>query len=181
MAKAQKILLIGGPGTGKSTIINHLDKMGYRCFPEISRKITLTAQKEGTEQLFLSQPLRFSELLLEGRIKQHQEADDLAANYVFIDRGIPDITAYMDFRGDQYPETFENANLKYTYDQVFLLPIWEAIYTSDNERYENLDQAKKIQQQLIKTYTELGYDLIEVPKSSVEKRVEFILTNTQIN
>jgi len=181
MVKAQKILLIGGPGTGKSTIINHLDKMGYRCLPEISREIILTAQKEGTEQLFLTQPLRFSELLLEGRIKQHQEANHLVANYVFIDRGIPDITAYLDLANDEYPATFKHANAKYTYDQVFLLPIWDAIYISDNERYEDVEEAKKIQQQLIKTYTELGYDLIEVPKSSVEQRVEFILTHSQTN
>ncbi|MDT0293091.1 ATP-binding protein [Mesonia ostreae] len=181
MAKAQKILLIGGPGTGKSTIINRLEQMGYHCLSEISREIILTAQKEGTEQLFLTQPLRFSELLLEGRIKQHQKADQLAANYVFIDRGIPDITAYLDLARDKYPVLFDDANVEYKYDQVFILPIWEAIYISDNERYEDLEEAKKIQQQLIKTYTQLGYDLIEVPKSSVEQRVEFILTNTQTN
>lgn len=179
MAKAQKILIIGGPATGKSSIITLLEQMGYNCLPEISREITLKAQQEGSQQLFLTEPLRFSELLLEGRIKQHQEANFTNANYVFIDRGIPDITAYLDYKEDKYPSKFKKANLEYTYDQVFLLPIWDDIYVSDNERYESLEEAKKIQQQLVSTYTQLGYNLIEVPKDSVEKRVEFILKHSK--
>ena len=50
----QKIVLIGGPGTGKSTIINEFVKRGYACMPEISREVIVKAQKEGIEQLFLT-------------------------------------------------------------------------------------------------------------------------------
>ena len=66
------VVITGGPGTGKTTIIDALIEQGYSCFPEISRQITLEAKKQGIEQLFLEKPLLFSELLLEGRKKQYQ-------------------------------------------------------------------------------------------------------------
>ena len=68
------IVIIGGPGTGKSTIIDALIQRGYCCYPEISREITLNAKKEGIDQLFLQDPLLFSKLLFEGRIKQYENA-----------------------------------------------------------------------------------------------------------
>ena len=64
----QKIVITGGPGTGKSTIIDELINRNFTCMTEISREITLNARKNGTEQLFLTKPLLFSELLLEGQI-----------------------------------------------------------------------------------------------------------------
>ena len=70
----QKIVLIGGPGTGKTTLINGLKKKGYNCMEEISRQITLDAQEKGIDQLFLEEPLLFSEHLLMGRQKQFLKA-----------------------------------------------------------------------------------------------------------
>ena len=97
------VVITGGPGTGKTTIIDGLIEQGYSCFPEISRQITLEAKKQGIEQLFLEKPLLFSELLLEGRRKQYQSALQDQAEIVFLDRGIPDILAYMHYIGDSYP------------------------------------------------------------------------------
>ncbi|TQD39168.1 AAA family ATPase [Haloflavibacter putidus] len=173
--QTEKILIIGGPGTGKSTALSYLKAKGYLCFPEISREVTKEAQRKGVKQLFLDKPLLFSEKLLEGRIKQFKEADESNQKFIFIDRGIPDVTAYMDYHQDDYPSFFTEANKEYRYSKVFLFPIWEEIYASDNERYESLEEAKIIQNHLIKTYENLDYKLIKVPKASVEKRVNFIL------
>lgn len=169
------IVLLGGPGTGKSTLINELVARGYCCYPEISREVTLEAQKRGIEQLFLEQPLFFSEMLLEGRIQQFKSALQEPDNVVFIDRGIPDVVAYMDYIGDQYPEFFTKACEDYKYSKTFILPPWEEIYESDTERYENFEQALEIQKHLIETYKKYGYDLIEVPKDTVENRILYIL------
>ena len=104
----QIILLIGGPGSGKTTIIDGLSERGYICYPEISREVTLEAKKKGIDQLFLKEPLLFSELLLEGRVKQFNNAQNEASDIVFIDRGIPDVLAYMHYIGDSYPVEFHN-------------------------------------------------------------------------
>ena len=56
-----------------------------------------------------------------------------------------------------------------------MLPPWEEIYISDDERYENFEQAKLIYNHLTETYEKYGYNLIEVPTGSVEERILFIL------
>lgn len=169
------ILIIGGPGSGKTTLINELTGQGYICYPEISREVTKQAQEKGITNLFLTEPLLFSQLLLEGRIKQHVEAINENTDIVFIDRGIPDVLAYMHYKGDDYPESFDLACKNHVYHQIFLLPPWENIYSSDEQRYENFEQAQEIHNHLVATYKKYGYDLIEVPRDTVEARIKFIL------
>ncbi|RYZ91580.1 MAG: ATPase, partial [Proteobacteria bacterium] len=149
----QLILIIGGPGSGKTTLIEQLETLGHCCYPEISRTVILEAKQNGIEQLFLEKPLLFSELLLEGRKKQFYEAKQETHEIVFIDRGIPDVLAYMHYIGDSYPAFFDDACHEHKYDKIFLLPPWEEIYQSDNERYENYDQAKLIHEHLVETYS----------------------------
>ena len=171
----KKIVITGGPGTGKSTLINELIKKGYTCLEEISRQVTLDAKKEGIDQLFLTNPLLFSELLLKGRQKQFVEADVFVNKTIFFDRGIPDVLAYMDFIGDTYPNYFVDACKNSSYDMVFILKPWEAIYTSDNERYESFEEALQIHNYLVNTYKNFNYTLIDVPFDTVENRSIFIL------
>ena len=173
--KPQLIVITGGPGTGKTTIIEHMVADEHCCYPEISRQITLEARKQGIEQLFLEQPLLFSELLLEGRKKQYFSAQEEIQTPIFLDRGIPDILAYMHYIGDSYPAFFEEACAGHRYDKVFILPPWEAIYVSDEARYENFEQAQLIYRHLQETYRHFGYSPIEVPLGPVADRVAFIL------
>ena len=169
------VVIIGGPGTGKTTVIDHLVNKGYCCYPEISREVTMEAKQQGIEQLFLENPLLFSELLLEGRKKQFHNAVAEPHAVVFLDRGIPDVLAYMHYIGDSYPAFFDQACREHKYTNIFILPPWEEIYVSDEARYENFEQAKLIYNHLTETYQKYGYTLIEVPRDTVENRVEFIL------
>ena len=174
--KANQIVITGGPGTGKTSLIKELESKSHYCLHEISRQITLEAQKKGISQLFLTEPLLFSEMLLEGRIQQFLDAENFSCDHVFIDRGIPDVVAYMDFFGNDYPRVFTDVCREYVYEKIFLLPPWKEIYVSDNERYENFEEAEIIYGHLKKSYEEAGYQPEEVPYGTVEERVEFILT-----
>lgn len=173
--KNRKIVITGGPGTGKSSIIHTLEDKGETCLHEISRQVTLEAQKEGIDQLFLEKPLLFSEKLLQGRLQQYLQAKEFKADHIFIDRGLPDVVAYMDYFDTSYPDIFHETCEQNRYDQIFILPPWQEIYTSDNERYESFEEALKISSYLYSTYRRYGYEPIEVPKLSVEERTNFIL------
>jgi len=177
--KKEIVVIIGGPGTGKTTIIDGLIAQNYCCYPEISREVTMEAKKQGIEQLFLENPLLFSELLLEGRKKQFQNALNEPFPIVFLDRGIPDVLAYMHYIGDSYPAFFDQACRDNIYSKIFILPPWEEIYISDEARYENFEQAKLIYNHLTETYQSYGYELIEVPKGTVQERIDFIISTLQ--
>ena len=173
----KKIALIGGPGTGKTTLINALKEKGFACMEEISRQITLEAQQNGIDQLFLEDPLLFSEHLLLGRQNQFLEADSLEEEVVFFDRGLPDVTAYLDYLKSSYPESFKTICSQHKYNHVFILKPWKAIYEQDNERYETFEQALIIHNFLMETYTSYGYSIIETPFGTVQERIDFILNH----
>ncbi len=171
----KKIVITGGPGTGKSSLINELMARGQTCFEEISRQVTLEARKMGVEQLFLTEPLLFSELLLKGRLKQFHEAEQSHERNLFLDRGLPDVLAYMDYFDTAYPEEFVALCQNNRYDKVFVLAPWKEIFVGDMVRYENFEQSEIIHEHLLNSYRNFDYDLINVPFDTIEKRTDFIL------
>lgn len=174
---AKKIVFAGGPATGKTTLIQTLELRGYACAQEVSRQVTLEARENGITQLFVSDPLLFSEKLLEGRVNQFKEAHKNKASLVFLDRGIPEVLAYLDRVNTPYPNHFTKACEDNQYDRVFIFPPWEEIYTSDNERYEDYQEALKIYPFLKAAYDRFGYESIILPKDTIENRISFVLEN----
>lgn len=176
----QKIVFIGGPGTGKTSVLDALISKGFYCKIEVSREVTLKAQKQGIDQLFLTEPLLFSELLLKSREAQFLDANKSKENLVFFDRGIPDVEAYLKYFKTDYPSFFTKKSEQYKYDTIFLFPPWKEIYTTDNERYETFEEAVRIHHFLEKTYKKLGYKINNVPFGNLTERTHFIL-NTLAN
>ena len=159
----------------KRTLQNsHFSENGFQCQHEIFRDVILEAQKEGIDQLFLTDPILFSKKLLEGRLKQFEDIHHFENAPIFYDRGLPDITAYMDFTKVNYLDDFEKVCYNNRYDTVFLLPPWKEIYKQDNERYESFQEAEEIHNCLLKGYEKYGYEVIEVPFGTLASRMEFI-------
>lgn len=171
----KRIVITGGPGSGKTTLIQYLETEGHAVMHEVSREIILQAKKEGIDQLFLEDPILFSQRLLDGRLEQFKAAEDCNAEILFYDRGIADVPAYMKYAKTEYPPIFDENCLKYKYDLVFVLPPWEEIYCPDNERYETFEQAEEIFHYLKNTYENYGYSIVEVTTGTLEERATFIL------
>lgn len=171
----QKIVITGGPSSGKTSLIDVLMHKNFSCFPEISREISIEAQKKGIEHLFVENPIGFSEKVLEGRLKQFELANQMSNEVIFFDRGIPDVEAYLGFSEKNHSIDFETINAENRYSKIFILPPWEAIHENDAVRYESFAQAQEIYNHIKSTYEKYGYEIIEIPKVSIENRISFIL------
>jgi len=141
----------------------------------------MTATEKNSSDLFTNpivsvrNPEKFNQQLLDGRIDQYKKAKDSLKKSIFFDRGIPDVHAYMHCFGQGYDEEFEQPCYTFRYDEIFLMPPWKDIYSSDNERFETFEESVRIYEYLKETYTNFGYEVCLVPKESIEKRAQYIL------
>ncbi len=69
--KPCRIILTGGPGSGKSTIINKLRRNGYSCSIEAGRAIIQDQSHIGGSALPWIDPIAFAELMLSWELYDH--------------------------------------------------------------------------------------------------------------
>lgn len=180
----KRIVITGGPATGKTAIIDYLRSHGYLCFEEVIRKLTAAAKASGDIKEIHSNPIalvsdseKFNQTLINLRVDDFLSSKYLDANPYFFDRGVPDVLAYMAYFNQPIKEEFVDACETYRYDFMFLLPPWELIFTDDEERFETFEQATDIYHHLRDTYKSFGYHVIEVPFGKIEDRAKFILNS----
>ena len=177
-------MITGGPSTGKTSVIDHLEHQGFTCLHEVIRLMTLEKKALEGEAIFKSNPivsvadpLAFNQRILKARIEQFDSVAATTEKMIFFDRGIPDVMAYMDCFDQPYDAVFEKAGLDYRYDAVFIMPPWKEIHISDNERFESFEESMQVHECLVKCYAQFGYDVQVVPKMEVIKRASYILTH----
>lgn len=178
----KNIVITGGPSTGKTAVINHLEAKGYHCLHEVIRLMTLAKKEEEGETVFKTNPIvsvadpaAFNQSILDARIKQFTSVAKSEDSTVFFDRGIPDVLAYMDCFNQTYESSFEEACKNHLYDAVFIMPPWKEIHVSDNERFETFEESILVHESLVNCYTRFGYEVQIVPKMSIKERVTYIL------
>jgi|TARA_B100000214_G_C23956224_1_gene622976 predicted ATPase len=172
----RRVVLAGGPSTGKTSVLNKLKKLGFKCYDESAREILSEYEKKGSS--FRLNPIKVSEEILKKRDKDFTEARDILCknNIVFFDRGIHEITAYL--RSINSSEEYWEELLKnYDYDMVFFFPSWKDIYIKDKNRVEEYEEATRISPYIDKVYEESSILKIKVPCTSINERVDFILNN----
>ena len=180
--KSKRVVVTGGPGTGKTVLISSLEENGYYCFHEVIRTMTLDALGDVAldDQLvnpidFVKDAKSFNDELINARLQHFINGLNIDKDHLFYDRGLPDVIAYMDYFGQPKEQRYIELCVEHRYDEVLILPPWKEIYVQDNERMENFEQACGIHDALEKTYIDLGYSPIEVPFGTIENRMQFVV------
>lgn len=173
MQMINRIVISGAPATGKTTLCHELEDRAYLCFHEISREIIQRELANGSDVLPWKDLMAFTKQVLSGRVKQFHAAD---GSISFYDRSIIDALAYLEKDGIDIPQEWEQLASKNRYGkQVFITPPWKEIFVNDHERRESWQEVLHVHEYLVTGYRERGYEVIIVPKVSVEERVAFIL------
>ena len=167
-------VVTGGPGSGKTTLIDALGLAGVATSAEVGRAIIREQVAVGGAALPWADEQAFAELMLPREIAAHAAALASGATTV-LDRGVPDVIGFLRVSGLPAPAAFDRAARAVRYNpRVFLAPFWAEIYTHDAERRQAPDVARATEAIMRETYADYGYDLIELPRASVAERVAFV-------
>jgi predicted ATPase len=172
-------VITGGPGSGKSTLLDYLEQQGFARSNEAGRSIIQDQTAIGGAALPWKDRALFAELMLSWEIRSYrQELEQGSIAPVLFDRGVPDVIGYLRLEGLDVPAHTQRAGEFYRYNiRVFIAPPWPDIYRQDDERKQDLETARRTYDAMATVYTELGYELIELPRCSVEARAAFIQAN----
>lgn len=166
-------VITGAPSSGKSTIVNKLASLGYETMNEWGRKVIDREMTNGKtlEQINVDSP-EFERSWVEQQV--NAEKNLIADKTTFFDRGILDTLAYFHYYKWPIPGAIKKWCDSANYNRrVFLTELME--YKKDYARIETEDTARQMQQIFIDVYEEAGYDVILIPKDTVENRLKLIL------
>lgn len=176
-ADADRLFVVtGGPGSGKSSLIDRLASLRFATAPEAGRAIIRDQLAIGGPALPWADTGLFAELILSWELRSYRQAI-ATPGPVFLDRGVPDVLGYLYLLGADVPAHVRKAVDAFPYHRrVFIAPHWPEIYTHDEERKQSLGESERTHDAMARAYTECGYDLVPLPLTTIEERAEFVLT-----
>jgi predicted ATPase len=174
----QRVVITGGPGSGKTTLVEAVGARGFATVPEAAIEVIAELNAElGLEEQKAWRRAHvdeFQRLVLERQLAQEAEARDGTA--VFLDRGVVDGLGYCRHFGTEPPPELLAASAEDRYDRVFLLDtLPEVIVRGDTGRTSDRAASLAIAERIAEVYRERGLEPVRVPVASVEERVGLVL------
>ena len=173
MTKHNFYIITGGPGGGKTSLLENLATHGYNFIPETARQIMKERLAKGLAPR--PDPRTFAQQIFDQDWKNFI-SNSGRSSLLFFDRSFMD-SACMLFDSDL--NSYENIRDTYMANRynnmVFITPPWKEIYHNDEERDQTFEQSIEVYDRLDKWYKECGYEIVVLPKDTVENRAKFIL------
>ncbi len=162
-----KTVITGGPGVGKTTMLEVLAERGFDTIPEAAREIIEEQQAIDGYMLPWKDGQAFGKEVIKRQLAYESVPGD-----AYCDRGLVDNVAYAKVSGNPVSDDYLDL-CKGRYDQVLLLdPLPN--YKQDNARTESKEKALQIHQAIEQAYIDLGYVVQKVPVLPIEERADYI-------
>lgn len=174
------VILTGGPGGGKTTLIEALQRQGYPCVGEVGRAVIQEQVESGGDALPWADKEKFKQKMFEAQLKAYQTSHD--EKVVFFDRGLLDTLAYAKLEGLEITDEMVRLGQETRFhSMVFITPPWKEIYQNDEERKQDFEEAIRTYEHMVAIYQEYDYTVVDFPKDTVEKRISFMLEKLGFN
>jgi predicted ATPase len=166
------IIISGGPGGGKTTLLEALSKNGYKYIGESGRMIIRERINQGLSPR--PAPEEFARHMFQidyANFINHTGTSDIH----FFDRSFLD-SAFLIHQSDEkfFDKIRDSLITNRYYNKVFMTPPWKEIYSVDSERDQTFDESVEIYENLSTWYLSNGYELITLPRLPVEMRARMI-------
>jgi predicted ATPase len=168
-----RVIITGGPGVGKTTLLLALQTRGYPIVGDSARTIIQDRRRRGlsprpTADEFAREVLRMD---IENFVRHAA-----IPGYIFFDRGVLDALCLLDHVTPLSESALSRWLVNYPYcSTVFVLPPWQEIYANDAERDHTFAHAEAVHGTVQAWYRRCRYQLLEVPKVSVAERCAYVL------
>lgn len=181
----RRVVVTGGPGAGKTVLLDELARRGYPYAPESARVIIRERLARGLSPR--PEPAEFANEILRRDIEQYRgvsagqapgrrEVPEGETRVHFFDRSILDALCILDRLGILSARERDRHVTEYPYHpQIFLLPPWEEIYRVDSERDQTFAESVRIHDTLRQWYLRCGYELVAIPPGPVADRCDLVL------
>lgn len=166
-----RFVITGGLGAGKSSVLAAL-RGRYATVPESARELIAEHRAVTGEPTLDHRPEVFVERLISRTLRAYRSVSP--GEVTLFDRGLPDCVAYAAVTDVDPNPALEAAAANRYEEPVFVAPPWPAIYANDDMRRATFAEAELFYLQVTHAYGRLGYELIEIPKASIERRAAWI-------
>ena len=168
------VLITGCSGGGKSSLLAELAARGHAVIEEPGRRIVREELASGGQALpwveggetFLRRAIALS--------LADRQAAEAYEGWVFFDRGLIDAASGLQSVTSE-PVLRPLATQHRYHRRVFIAPPWPEIYETDPERRHGFEAGLVEQRRLEGELPTLGYEVIELPKTTVAARADFVL------
>jgi predicted ATPase len=171
MRRTNWCVITGAPCSGKTSVVDELERRGYKVVHESARAY-IDQQLAAGRRL---DRIKADERAFENHILNAKLAIESSLppkETIFLDRGIPDSIAYFKLAGLDPARPIKKSSL-FRYRRIFFFK--RLGFLEDRVRSEDEETADRLDSLIRESYRGLGYEIIQVPVFSVKKRVEFIL------
>ncbi len=165
-------VITGGPGAGKSALLEAAGRAGLATSDEVAREIL---KEPGGMALRANDPAGFADAMLARELAAF-EAAAVSDGPVIFDRGFPDIVGFLALAGLPVSGELDGICRSLRYEgPIFHAPPWRAIYVSDGERIQSWQDACASDNAVSAAWEHYGYSLVDLPLAPVEERLRFLV------
>ncbi len=170
-AANNRFVFAGGPGAGKTTVLDALKIRGFYCVPDVARAIIKARLDAGLSPR--PERIEFANSIFDTDVANYQAAP--TNGVCFFERGVVDALGSLHLCNALSEDEIDLNLRRYPYNRVvFLFPPWEEIYQTDRERDQTFMESVRVFESVKSWYSRCGYQIQEVPIGTLNERVVFI-------